>query len=284
MAGKFEYGLRNGENDAYAEGRARAFGIGPPNPHATTSRKYAAFQAGLSFSGTRDSTPYGPAGWFTQWTAVTFDGTDILTNSTDLGWPATFDTLTACVAFRFTSLPGGVVSLIGHTSGSPLGLLGVGASGQLAVNSPTNFSTAGFVGGGAATAVIQAGVYYVLHVALQGSTQTFRLWLNGVEHATTATWFGTGAFPKPTAWAIGGVPGTASLAADVGLAWVAQGQYITDPSKFYPAYNLGAQLANPGARPGIGFGGVQTAANWNAGTNLGDGTGTWTMTGSVTAG
>jgi hypothetical protein len=158
----------------------------------------------------------------------------------------------------------------------------VSPGGALTIVSPTNFSTAGFLAGAAPTAVIQAGVYYVLHLALQASTQTFRLWLNGVEHATTASWFGTGAFPKPTAWAIGGIPGGASLAADVGLAWVDEGQYITDPSKFYPAYNLGAQLANPGARPGIGFGGVQTAANWNAGTNLGDGTGSWTMTGAVT--
>jgi hypothetical protein len=89
--------------------------------------------------------------------------------------------------------------------------------------------------------------------------------------------------PRPSAWAIGGTPGatTNRFGGSYGLAWFDVGQYITDATKFYPARALGANMENPGARPAIGFGDAQTATNWNAGTNLGDGTGTWTMTGGV---
>jgi hypothetical protein len=74
------------------------------------------------------------------------------------------------------------------------------------------------------------------------------------------------------------------------LVWVGDGQYITNPAAFYPAYDLGTTLAAPGAQPRIGFGNLQGADDragnasqgWNDGFNQGNGTGTWTVTGSVT--
>lgn len=285
MAGKFEY-RRPGEQRAYAEGRARQYGVGPANPHAVTSLKYAAFQAGLNFGGLRDSTIYGPGGWTASWTGVTFDGTnDYLTNATNLGIAATFDTFTVAVAFRATSLPGGGSQLVGHTSITPLALLQVESTGSITLNTPSDLATVGMLGASIAPAgTILAGNDYVVHVAARASTGTLQCWVNGVlMPAPIAAWLSTGAMPRPSAWSIGATSGgILKFAGLMGLAWFDVGQYIVDPAAFFPASDLGAQLANPGARPAIGFGGVQTAANWNAGTNLGDGTGTWTMTGAVT--
>jgi hypothetical protein len=282
MAGRMEYGLHASSNKAYAEGRAKAFGIGPSNPHASGSLRNVAWAAGNGFTGSRDSTPFGAAGWSTVWTAVTFDGSDQLDNATNLGVSATFDTFTAAVAVRFTSLST-AVTLISQTSTAPLGLLGVTGAGAITISSPTNLATTGIIGAVSANGVITAGVDYIIHIAGQASTSSLGLWVNGAPVSVTGSWLGTGAMPRPTAWAIGGLGGgTQRLTGTMGLAWFDVGQYITDPTKFAPAYDLGAQLANPGARPALGFGGVQTVANWNAGTNLGDGTGTWTMTGAVT--
>jgi hypothetical protein len=142
----------------------------------------------------------------------------------------------------------------------------------------------GFVAGAVASHTFIPGVYYIVHFAVQASTNTIQVWVNGSPGSVPSpTWFGTAAFGRPTTWEIGGGSSTPELSADVGLVWFDNGQYITTPASFYPAYDLGAQLAAPGARPAIGFGNKQTPANWNAGTNLGDGTGTWAMTGAVTA-
>jgi hypothetical protein len=107
---------------------------------------------------------------------------------------------------------------------------------------------------------------------------------------TPGGWFSAGAgnFTVPTAWTIGALPGgTQKFAGRMSLAWVYFGsvigaETIVDPGQFTPIRSLGAQLAVPGIRPHIGFGVAQTAVNWNAGTNLGSGTGTWTMNGAVT--
>jgi hypothetical protein len=281
VAGKFEYGLRIGENRAYAEGRARAFGIGPPNPHAQTSLKYAAFQAGLNFTGSRDSTPYGQAGWQAVWTPVTFDGTnDILRNTTDLGLPSTFDTFTLATAFKLNEAKS--QSLInGVVSGGAVNLsLSAGGVMTLAAFNPGVW---GFVAGAVSSHTFLPGIYYIVHFAARASTNTLQVWVNGSAGSITgATWFGTAPFGRPTTWEIGGGNATPSLSADVGLVWFDRDQYITTPTAFAPAYDLGPQLAAPGAQPAIGFGGSQTAADWNAGTNLGYGTGSWTMTGAVT--
>lgn len=282
MAGKFEY-KRPGEQLAYAEGRAKAFGIGPANPHPTTSLKYAAWQAGNTFTGSRDSTVYGAAGWSTTWTPVTFGGSAQLDNPSNVGMAATFDTMTVAVAFRVTSLAGATV-LIGHTSTASLGLITVATDGSVALNSPSNLATAGILGATLAPAAsIVTGVDYVLHVALRASTNTLSAWLNGTALSPTGSWLGTGAMPRPSAWSVGGgTDGLLRLTGRMGLAWVGDGQFITTSSSFSPAYDLGATLNGPGAQPRIGFGNLQTVANWNAGTNQGNGTGTWTMTGAVT--
>jgi hypothetical protein len=279
MAGKFEYGMRNALNDAYAEGRARAFGVGPANPHAVSSLKHAAFEAGLAFTGSSDSTPYGAAGWSNTWTGVTFDGTaDVLENPTNLGLSATSDTFTLAMAFRLNEAKSHTL-VNAVVSGGVFGVT-VSSTGVMSINF---FNGVWGFGSAGVAFTFAAGVDYVLHIAGTASTNTLRCWVNGAEQVVTVGfWFGTGAFGRPASWSIGGPAATPSLSALVGLFWFDFGQYIVDPTKFAPAYDLGAQLANPGARPAIGFGGVQTVANWNAGTNLGDGTGTWTMTGAVT--
>lgn len=283
MAGRLEYGMRIGSNRAYAEGRAKQFGIGPANPHATTSQKYTAWQAGNSFSGSRDSTAYGAGGWSNIWTPVTLGGSDQLDNPTNLGMAATFDALTVAVAFRATSLAA-TTTLIGHTSTAPLPLFSVATDGSIALNSPSNLSTTGILGAALAPAgSIVTGVDYVLHVAMRASTNTLQAWLNGVALSPSGSWLGTGAMPRPSAWSVGGLPGGSQrLTGRMGLAWVGDGQFVTTIAAFHPPYDLGATLNGPGAQPRIGFGNLQTAANWNAGTNQGNGTGTWTMTGAVT--
>jgi hypothetical protein len=100
-------------------------------------------------------------------------------------------------------------------------------------------------------------------------------------------------FPLPTAWSIGAdTNGANKFAGRMSLVWmnaytvdIATSDFkMTNAGEFTPIRPLGAQLQNPGARPHIGFGVTQTVANWNAGSNLGKGTGTWTMNGAVTAG
>jgi hypothetical protein len=284
MAGRMEYGLHASSNKAYAEGRAKAFGIGPSNPHASGSLRNVAWAAGNGFTGSRDSTPFGAAGWSTTWTPVTFDGNDQLDNPTDMGLGATFDTFTAAVAVRFTDLST-ARCLIGHTSLAGLALLTALGGGGLTINTPSNLSTTGILGASVPGLVLVTGIDYIIHVAARASTQSLTVWVNGTEYVVTngSGWLGTGGMPRPSTWSVGGLPGgTQRLVGRMGLAWFDVSQYITDPTKFAPAYDLGAQLANPGARPTLGFGGVQTVANWNAGTSLGDSTGTWTMTGAVT--
>jgi hypothetical protein len=216
-----------------------------------------------------------------SYTRVTFDGSDYLSNATTLGLAAS-DTYTVTVAFRATTLG---TALIGMTTGiGSAVVLGTNSSGGLLFNSPSNGSTTGYLGGTTANGTIVAGVDYVVHLALRASSNTVNVFVNGVSIGPTAgAWLGTGNFPAPTAWAIGAlVGGGTPHIGGIGLAWFDVGQYITTPASFFPPYALGSQLANPGARPAIGFGDAQAAAAWNAGTNLGDGTGTWTMTGSVT--
>jgi hypothetical protein len=100
-------------------------------------------------------------------------------------------------------------------------------------------------------------------------------------------------FPVPTAWSVGGTPtGSQLFAGRMSLAWMRWGwstgtaeNNITNPEQFNPIRPMGTQLANPGVRPHIGFGVAQTLADWNAGTNLGSGTGSFTRNGAaLTAG
>jgi hypothetical protein len=227
----------------------------------------------------------GRAGPAYAYNYVVFDGGDQLDNATNLGLAATFDTFTAAVAFRTNDLTNQQV-LMGFVSTAGLPLISISAgTGAVTLNAPTNFSNAGFVGATISGSNLSANTDYVIHVAADRTTQTVRCWVNAEERTVTVSWLGGGAttaMPRPTAWSIGGsTSGTLRLVGRMGLAWFDVGQYITDPTKFYPARALGANMENPGARPAIGFGDAQTATNWNAGTNLGDGTGTWTMTGGV---
>jgi hypothetical protein len=228
----------------------------------------------------------GRAGPAYAYNYVVFDGADQLDNATNLGLAATFDTFTAAVAFRLNNLDT-QVTLLGFISTAGLPLISVSGSGVGAVslNAPTNFSNAGFVGATISGGNLSANTDYVIHVAADRTTQTVRCWVNGEERTVTASWLGGGsttAMPRPTAWQIGGnSSGLTRLTGRMGLVWFDVGQYITNPAAFFPARALGANMENPGARPAIGFGDAQTATNWNAGTNLGDGTGTWTMTGGV---
>jgi hypothetical protein len=221
------------------------------------------------------------AGWSTTWTGVTFDGaTDILQNPTNLGLGATSDTFTAAFAFNITTAQ--TNTLLWGTVADGIWRVQISSGGSIVLDAMDG-STWGFTTVASGNGTVVPGADYICHIAAQASTNTVRMWLNGVERTLSAGfWFSTAPFGRPTAWAVGGIPSSTLLAGKLGLAWFDVGQYIVDPTKFAPAYALGAQLANPGARPAIGFGGVQTVANWNAGTNLGDGTGTWTMTGAVT--
>jgi hypothetical protein len=223
-------------------------------------------------------------GWSSVWTGVDFDGTnDYLTNLTNLGL-ASNGTFTMAAAFNWD---GGLGNIIGMNAGG-LPLLQVTATGALVIASPTAAppGTNGFASWESPAGTIVAGVDYVVHVAATAATNVVQVWVNGklIAPSTGPVWYSTSNFTMPGQWAIGhGAGGSDKFNGRVGLVWFDVGQYIVDPSKFYPAYDLGAQLANPGARPAIGFGGVQTATDWNAGTNLGDGTGTWTRSGDFTA-
>jgi hypothetical protein len=218
---------------------------------------------------------------------VLFDGTDYLSNATALGLAAS-DTFTAAVAVRFSNLVSGFGTVLGLTTGiGNAALIAVSAAGAVTFNTPSNGSTTGYLGGTTAAGVIQNNVDYVIHLVARASTNTISLFVNGAAVTITGgAWLGTGNFPAATAWTIGAQPGGSNPiggggSTRLGLAWFDVGQFITDPTKFWPPYDLGAQLANPGARPAIGFGGAQAASAWQAGTNLGDGTGTWTVTGTI---
>jgi hypothetical protein len=221
---------------------------------------------------------------------VAFNGSTQLSNATNLGLAAN-GSMTAAVAFRLTSLAT-LQTLIGQTSSAPLGLFNVNVDGSVTLNSPTNFSNAGVAG---ATIVPAGGIVpgndYVLHVAIRSNPNLLQAWLNGQPQTVVGALLGTADMPAPTAWSIGGTPGGIQrMTGRLGLAWFDFGQLITDPAAFFPAKNLGTNLSNPTGRPAIGFGDTQqadamagnTAQGWNDGFNQGDGTGTWTLTGSVT--
>jgi hypothetical protein len=226
---------------------------------------------------------------------VVFDGTDYLSNATALGL-APSDTFTVAVAVRFNNLSSASGTVLGITTGiGNAALIAVSSAGAITFNTPSNGSTTGYLGGVTAAGVIQPNVDYVIHLVARASTNTISLFVNGATVTITGgAWLGTGNFPAPTAWTIGAQPGGAtpiggSGGARLGLAWFDVGQFITDPTKFFPAYDLGTTLALPAAQPAIGFGNVQgadarsgnTAQGWNDGFNQGDGTGTWTVTGTL---
>lgn len=275
MAGKFEF-RRADEVRAYGDGRRRLFGVGPANPHASTSRKFAAFQAGERVAWSRDSTEYG------AWRPVAFNGSTQLDNATNTGMSATND-YSFAVAFRIDSLP---ATLLSCTSAlGPTALATVTPGGAINLSGPANGTTFGFVNATVTGATVVAGQEYVLHAAVRANPNTILVWLNGVALGTSgATWFGTTNLTPPTAFAVGGlVGGSSRLVGRMGLAWFGWGQYVNNPAMFWPPANLGATLAGTAAQPNFGFGGDQTAAGWNAGINQGSGNGAWAMTGAVTA-
>jgi hypothetical protein len=184
------------------------------------------------------------------------------------------------VAFRIDSLASNNL-LLGMTTGiGGLFMAQVSSTGAIQLSSPTDASTHGFLSAASATGAVVAGTDYVLHVAVRASSQTLSVWLNNSPLSMSGTfWFGTANLTQPTAWSIGSaVGGGSNLVGRMGLMWLGWGQYITNPAAFFPAKALGNQMQNPGAQPSIGFGDTQTATNWNAGTNLGNGTGSWVVT------
>jgi hypothetical protein len=223
--------------------------------------------------------------WPSTWTPVTFDGNDRLRNATTLGLAsATYDTFTFALAFQVNVAPGSSQTIIEapHSGGNFVVALNPDRTIEVTYQDDSA-QTAGFVYSSAGR--FDIGVAYVLHVAAKASTNELFVFLNGEPlPAATVGWASltpTNPFPRPTAFAIGGTASTTEFIGTLGLVWWHPGVFYTNPSAFYRPYDLGAQLANPGVRPTVGFGGVQTQTNWDAGTNLGSGTGTWTLTGDI---
>ena len=222
--------------------------------------------------------------WPSQWTAVTFDGGDRLRNATNLGLGSTtYDTFTCAVAFQVNTAPAGDQFLISSPHSGGEFFIAFNAYRKLEIVYGPGDTSTGF--GFIADAVFDLGVAYVLHIAAKASTNELEVFLNGKRLPGTTEWgfsTPTAPFPRPTSFSIGGTSGAASYVGTLGLVWAHWGVFYNNPSAFWRPYALGAQLANPGVRPTVGFGGVQAAGDWQAGTNLGSGTGTWTPTGTIT--
>jgi len=146
----------------------------------------------------------------------------------------------------------------------------------------------------AATTLFDETTEWTLHVAVsKDGSGSGRAWANGVELTPKTPWVLTPGdidLSTITGWRIGrSFADSQDLNANLSFLWLAAGAtpdyYITDPSKFYNSavgqptdVDLGDDGSNPGVVPLIFFGGLQTAADWNAGTNLGTG-GDFTMNG-----
>lgn len=147
------------------------------------------------------------------------------------------------------------------------------------------------------TVPVIAGQPNVIQVAARSATSAAdswcEVWVNGVSSGSTGGIAGQSGgliFNAYYQWGLfasywgnskfGNVGGGSA-----GLAWITAGataaHYITQGTyDFSNIRDLGVDGSAPGVTPIVFYGGEQTAANWNAGTNQGSGS-DWTMNGSV---
>lgn len=301
MAGVPEYRARQDLNRAFAEGRYRVV-TGPSagsNPHAPGSDRAAAWTAGAGYVIPNSSAYQAPA--TPHWSAVAANGSTRLTNATNLGYTTPLSSVTFCLGLDITSY--GNRQLIGAQFNDGISTnaqIGTNNSGALTVAWAGQASDIGFEGqfrcpvpvGCTGTGLVPVGQMVIWHVALSFVDRTAVGYLNGIpcRLADTSgvvggtTWLDTaGTLPAPTQWVVGGrIPSGGNWLGRLCLVWLAPNQYLTDPALFSPSYPLGATMSAPGVQPLIGFGDDQTAAQWNAGTNKGSGTGSWTLLGGYT--
>jgi hypothetical protein len=152
----------------------------------------------------------------------------------------------------------------------------------------------------ASTVPVIAGQPNVIQIAARSATSELdswcEVWVNGVSSGRiggVAGQSGGFLFNTYSQWGLfatyaggskfGNAGGPAGGSA--GLAWITAGataaHYITPGTyDFNNIRDLGVDGSAPGVTPIVFYGGKQTAANWNAGTNQGSGS-DWTMQGDV---
>lgn len=217
---------------------------------------------------------------------VVFDGTnDYLLRNSVLDGSVSTTKLTFVAVINPTNV-GSVFRLL-HGQVAPVPLhLSVGTTGNLQLQVTDEGFSAG-VSAPTIPAGIVNSVRQTIHVAVDWATSDLKVWVNGALKSNgTVYWIGTTslnitALYNP--WALcANSGGTAKFAGQAGLIAMFA-DHITDPALFYDGGDTDIDAliaATTLPTPLIYFGGRQTAANWNAGTNQGTG-GNFTMQGGV---
>jgi hypothetical protein len=296
MAGKHEYGGFYRLNRAYAEGPARAFGVGPANPHVSGSPAYTAFAAG-EVATAADSTVYSGRTAYAGHTAVTFDGTNDylklegtapLTGLTTLN-AAVFGTIV--IKFSATDItPAATKRLFSlYEAGTPATYLSVfvNTSGELvALHSNTLDGSGWGTYTITAAAVLAAATEYVLQ--LNWNETTVQAYIDGVavasisQPAAPANALDLTVADRVVIGASGSYLASSFWDGTLSLVWAwfgeaadsANAALAADVTKFYSGgdRDLGVDGTASGApAPYLFFGGEQASGDWDLGTNQGTG-------------
>lgn len=275
-------------------------GSGGGNPHPFDIDRGRAWTAGAGYTIPNSSAYQQPA--TPHWSGVNANGSTRLTNATDLGYTTALSSLTFCIGLDITSY--GNRQLLGAQITDGLGFpanlqVGTSNAGSLNVawysaNDDIGFSAnirCPVAVGCTGTGLVPVGQMVIWHVAMDFANKRWAAFLNGIPSRATDG-FGNdinpfpgvaGTLAAPNQWVVGGrIPAGGNWLGRLCLVWVAPNVYIDNPNAFSPSYPLGATMAAPGVQPLIGFGDDQSAAAWNAGTNKGTGTGSWTLLGGFT--
>jgi hypothetical protein len=290
MAGKLTYGGKHRLNRAFADGRIQAMSAGSStSPFTANTPDDLAWDAGYAATAYDETQSIGTPRY--SQTRVTFDGSnDYLTKTgMDLSGEAPWEALLV----SFTIAPGaatdGTVMRI-MESNLPLGaailIINRNASNKLVITLRRSGVTKAAITTG--TSVV-AGSRYNVVWSVDVKNGATKCYINGIKDTTTNTTLAsndTWGSGEITDLGIGAaVAGTTKLNGSLGDLWVWWGAASALPNLDTPSVRgrwqdlTGPQ--NPGASPArIFYGGTQTVANWNAGTNLGS-LGDFTMTGAV---